>query len=935
MKILHKKIKVIVVCLFTCALFVVGLFSIPTPLIAYAAETIDFEFYSLSVASQLSFSVRVPSSALNLLKQGRTANGYSYTDYFLQIKYSETENGYATSVWYHIEQSPVLCETPNASPSKYGDNLETPYPYDYTFTSAFLSSGNGIISIEIPSELKTAYYFSAQVIKATYREVFDQSYGGSDELVDLREETINQSPVFHNSVWNIGMEKLQGDEPLTDSERGNIQEVLGIKPTTNEIAVTVKYKSVVDYADIREESYTFNAKSVYAQNKTLIVSALYDLAAFNNIADFNVVYTGDYWENGNRYIMQKRIILQASDFDYNYNSSTQKGTLTVVYNDFQYKDLSLRIENNDPLNPLVMDYYTADVVVSGNTVTLTYAFDTVQEHLYNSCFWLFALTSDNIDVSGTPANVIVNVTDTALTVTFPKSAENSLMNLSLKAIAEIVEDIEYTLTYEYVQLGYFDGEITETWITSAPIVKMYSEIVRYSYDSFMNDYGTIINAAVSPAFLGGAVFYIPASMRKDFSDYSAETHTCKIVVQYSYNTLFKITNNYDDTVTFKALNHNSLNYAGNYFVDFVPDGYRVENISTSVTDKLIITNMEKYADTKVEVRTDTNAKEILPILIHFTDSWYLKINYLENYADYRIRNGEKDAKPCFAEKKQFSGTIKFKDYADIYNLTSADIEKIIGHDLSILGLATVENVKVTFDGVATYIADLSYSYAALKQIDYDGNVIEIKIPLTSYADWCKQYGQDWSILFLNTTERHYFKYSNDVTRENLYGFFSVAVFREQVSDLNYWFKNNTGDGCMTIFEGKQVNGSGVYKFFDNLTDKGIITSIAGYVGMSFCEIINDDNAMYYSYFFYLDGTSDSAYMATNGADNADDTDSAIKNAWEDVKDWAKNLWDKIGDSPMIKAIKIIAAIVAGILVLSFFAWLIRKILRIFGKGKKE
>lgn len=89
MKILHKKIKVIVVCLFTCALFVVGLFSIPTPLIAYAAETIDFEFYSLSVASQLSFSVRVPSSALNLLKQGRTANGYSYTDYFLQIKYSK------------------------------------------------------------------------------------------------------------------------------------------------------------------------------------------------------------------------------------------------------------------------------------------------------------------------------------------------------------------------------------------------------------------------------------------------------------------------------------------------------------------------------------------------------------------------------------------------------------------------------------------------------------------------------------------------------------------------------------------------------------------------------------------------------------------------------------------------------------------------------
>ena len=193
-------------------------------------------------------------------------------------------------------------------------------------------------------------------------------------------------------------------------------------------------------------------------------------------------------------------------------------------------------------------------------------------------------------------------------------------------------------------------------------------------------------------------------------------------------------------------------------------------------------------------------------------------------------------------------------------------------------------------------------------------MLEIKIPLTSYAEWCKEYGQDWSILFLNTPERHYFKYSNDVTRENLYGFFSVAVFKEQVSDLNYWFKNNTGDGCMTIFEGKQVSGSGVYKFFNNLTTKGVITSVLGYVGMSFCEIVNDDNAMYYSYFFYLDGTSDNAYLATNGADDAGDTGSAIGNAWEDFTDWAKDLWDKFNSSDAWAVIKIVLGVVAVIFV---------------------
>ena len=134
--------------------------------------------------------------------------------------------------------------------------------------------------------------------------------------------------------------------------------------------------------------------------------------------------------------------------------------------------------------------------------------------------------------------------------------------------------------------------------------------------------------------------------------------------------------------------------------------------------------------------------------------------------------------------------------------------------------------------------------------------------------------------------------------------------------MNYWFKNNTGDGCMTIFEGKQVSGSGVYKFFDNLTTKGVITSVLGYVGMSFCEIVDDDNAMYYSYFFYLDGTSDNAYLATNGADDSDDTDSAIKNAFNDAKEWLKKTWDKLNGSNAMKWLKILGGAALGILALT-------------------
>ena len=165
----------------------------------------------------------------------------------------------------------------------------------------------------------------------------------------------------------------------------------------------------------------------------------------------------------------------------------------------------------------------------------------------------------------------------------------------------------------------------------------------------------------------------------------------------------------------------------------------------------------------------------------------------------------------------------------------------------------------------------------------------------------------------------------------------VAVFKEQVSDLNYWFKNNTGDGCMTIFEGKQVSGSGVYKFFDNLTTKGVITSVLGYVGMSFCEIVDDDNAMYYSYFFYLDGTSDNAYLATNGADDSDDTDSAIKNAFNDAKEWLKKTWDKLNGSNAMKWLKILGGVALGILALTALIAVVYKLLTGSGviKPKKK
>ena len=945
MKTLQRQRKLILTILTACTMFVIGLLCVYKPIKAKAAETIGFSFEKISPGASeyedptISFSVRVGSTALNNLKQGRTASSRSYTDYLLEITYSTSAAGSGEAVYYHIEQSDYLPDTPGASFPSSNDPLYSLYSYDYTFGNGFLSSGQGVLSIAIPSDLQTEYYYRAKVIKATYTVEFDRDYAGSSGFANEQSEVIAESSGYYkNSIWKIGMTQLEGNEPLTDAERSGIQTILGIKPSGAEISVTLKYKELTDYATLTEKSYTFQLKSAYAQNKTLAVTTLYSLTDFSNIADFNAVYTGDFWRDGYKYTTEQRIILQARDFEYSYNPTTEKGTLEVKYNDFQYKDLSLRVTNNDPANNLTIDYYTAEAVAGATSTTLTFRFADIEEQLHNSCNWLFDFGKENIRITGVPEGVSTQLTEEALIVTFPNAKESELVNLSLIGVAEIIEDVEYTLTYEYAELTLNGTELSETWKTSAPIVKMYSEIVTCNYTNFMTDYGEIVNEAINPDFLGGAEYYIPVSIRKEYSAYDSETHTCKITVEYTYNTLFGITNNYDNEIIFKALNHSSLNYTGGDFVGKIPSGYRVKGISTSKPDKLTVTNAEDYRNAKIEVRTSTTEKEVLPIVINYTDSWNLKINYLENYADQRIQSGEKDAKPCFAEKKVFSGTVKVKDYEDIYALTNEDIQSILGlKSLDILGLATVEKITVKFDGISTYTADLSYSHAALKQIDYDGNMLEIKIPLTSYADWCKQYGQDWSILFLNTPERHYFKYSNDVTRENLYGFFSVAVFKEQVSDLNYWFKNNTGDGCMTIFEGKQVSGSGVYKFFDNLTDKGILMSALGYRGMSFCEIVNDDNAMYYSYFFYLDGTSDNAYLATNGADDAGDTDSAIKNALNDAKEWIKKTWDKLNGSNAMKWLKILGGAALGILALTALAAGVYKILKLSGiiKPKKK
>ena len=836
----------------------------------------SFDLYGeawMSSNAGYSFLANVPQNYLDLIDE--TSGNV------LGKKVEERVDPYNSySTLYTFEKYSLFFLSSKEAPNlTLTNNLELKGADTYSWVNKYFATSTvGIISYPVSYDTSPNWYclgFMKQTI--SFSESFGSINGGTYNLSCEVIDFANQAICIDNEV--LATQILEAtDVELTEDERAWLQEVGGITPTTEQVEVTLQYKMLTDESNaqaITSVQETFLIKGVNAFSKTLATQAMYQLKGVNDISAFNVVRNGKYYQDGKVHFTGSRIVLQAKRLVYEYDANTQKGALTVVYEEFNYKDVSLKVRNNDPANPLEMDVYTSSVVVGADTTSLTFVYSTIEEGLYNSCLWLFDLTKDDIVVSGAPEGVSVSKNIDSMTVMFPNNAENDLMTLSLSAVAEIVEDVPYEVVYEYVRLGLDkNGDITEEWITSDPFTVFYSELVgAYNFENFMVEFGDVVRDGLALAVLEGD-YFIPTSLKKNERPGERE---CTLTVQYTYNTLFKIANNVNDEVRYKPLNHENLLYYGDTFVDEIPEGYRVKNITTTST-LAKITEKEDYTKTLVEINTGTKQKLVIPINVEYTDKWIFEIEYFETYKD-----------TCFAVKKKFVGDIRVSDYPDIHALTLEDVAEVLGkQDLEVCNLVVPKaDFEVDFDkATSTYRTTLIYGHASLRQIDYDANVKEIQIYLSSYADWCAEYGQDWSILFLNTEEEKYFTYSNEIPREDLYGFFSAAIFEEKISDLNYWFKNNSGDGCMTIYQTKEVTGSATYKWYEDFTDS--IFPWYGYTGMYFCEINNDENQLLYSYFFYLDGGTKAPYLSTGGAENAYDNDSALGN---EVKDWTETLRD--------------------------------------------
>lgn len=735
------------------------------------------------------------------------------------------------------------------------------------------------------TDFETEYTYTCQYV---YAKDVTGSYMYTKEYEAIVQATASSSVT--RSVGNVARAVLADEEDLsmmTDAQIAWMQHLAGVSVSTETYTVNVEYKSVVEYGRIETVTEQYQVNSLYAISEHMVYASIMDICGAEHVSDFNAVYKDPYNGDG-------QIILQAEGYTYTFDDSSDVGTLTITYRDYDYKNFAIRLQDNDWTNTsnLYVYLYTSDVSYDQDRVFLTFYYDSIVNACFEGLGWIFTLGKDNVTVINNTETVAVYVGENTLKVAFNPDDENDLQNLSILLLAEIIPDYECDVHLDYAALAYADGEIVES--TERESVRMmYSEYIKIcSWAQFTeSELYDVVENAVQVEELEGQEYFIPSNVIGALNDDGSFT----LQVQYDYNTLLKLTDQ-EGNVHFIACTKNSLTY-GMADLRIAPkSGWRIAGLTSERADVAIEFDEANTDALLVTLNVSAKQKLIIPIAIEYSDRWTLDIVYMETYKE-----------TPFALKKVYSTEILVSEY-NVKNMTIAQIKGLLGRqdDMQVCGLVVPDKkVKTEYTSTAKYTATVSYGLLSLKQIDYDGNSMEIRVPLTKYEDWCKTFGDDLSILYLNTGDKKYFEYSNEIPREDLYGFFSMAIFEEQVSDLNYYFKNNTGDGNMVVFETRTTTGSAAYQFFDNLRTKGPVTSALGHTAMAFCEIVNDENKVLHNVFFYLDGSD--SYISNGGATDRDDTDGAAKN-------WFQGVWEGFtnGLEKPMQTIRIVLAALTGL-----------------------
>lgn len=658
-------------------------------------------------------------------------------------------------------------------------------------------------------------------------------------------------------------------------------------------------------------------------------------------------------------LVEERVLREATGFIYEHG---KEATLTVEYTEFRPKDLYLRVLNNDPDLPnLKIDVYTADIVRKNGKCVIVFDCSRIVTQLMNRLNWITDISEGEIKITGKNENTVtakevVSTDDDGnrnikVQVEVDEANVNDLFGLGLTYVARIVPNYKMSLVYDYLQI---DEDLNESRKKTEPLLTDLITVIELGTlegtKSYEGIYAQLVEA-VSPSVLNGAEYCVlnKVSLFKTYPETEDGVGTAVITCFYRYNAMFRTVNSLTGYMHYeKIADSNKADFKGSD-LDFgeIPTGYRISKIEVDGTGATLEKeDKQNYRNTVVRILGNLNDKRIITVTATLTDEWAVTVEYLVKYKD-----------TPFAEKKTFEGKIKVLDFEDpelpgvLKKMTAEDLAKVLGIETMNVLKSTVDTIDQQFDeATETYSFVPKYTFSSLKQLDYNGTTSEVKVPLTSYKAWASDYGKDWSILFLNSSDKQWFTYSNEVAIENLYGYFAVAVFKEQVSDFNHWFKGSTGDGCMVLSEEMKVEGSKFYKISQKVQENSLFVAAAGAVVggciggvqgaviggaaglalpsvvMSACEIADDNNAMYYSYWFYLDGSSDLPFMAKNNAKTAEDTDGAAKNKFDaamaNAGEWVKEKWTEFKGSQTYEIVKWVLIVGACLVLVVLFIKLI-------------
>ena len=697
------------------------------------------------------------------------------------------------------------------------------------------------------------------------------------------------------------------------------QKELGIYNSAETMPVTVKYKYSAGYADIREKSdISFTMSPVYAQSKAWAVDFMRKTLGITDVSHFDIVLHDFKTVNSEKFNLGDKIILHASGYSYAYDKS-DSAVLMVEYEEFDYKDYSMRITNNlAGADNLTVDVYTADVDTSGGKYTLTYGYDYLKSVLLGKCKWIVNLNAATFNADGVitaPDGVNVTVGENAVTISVYQTDVDLLKNLRICAVAEITENVDVQYVIDYKAFEFEDnGTITVKDVTSEPYTVGLSTLNILSFTNFMSKHGDLINNAVK---IGDNTVkhYIPDSVSVNYGD-----DLNRVIVGYTYKTIICLRSDLVEPV-YLQIDHFGEEFNYSALGLSVPTGFRVKSMTADSSAVTVAFDENDVAATKITVNTvNINADNVVYVDVAFSDKYFVKVEYLENYM-FSGKNGISE-QSGFAVKKTMEKEVPVTDFADINNPTEEELQKFLNmKSLTVIGaFGQFTGAAVTFDS-PKYTMKLSYSTATANVINTDGTILPTcHIPLMSFSKVASDLGKDWSIMVLNTKEKIVFKSEADVKESDLYGYFFVAVFKEQVSNLDALFGGLQSNGCRSFFMAKKVKGGVLYNY---CVKSGIVGALFSGLGNQLIsatiESLFEENGTYYSYFTFIDGSSTLAYTSNSKADSFFNDKSAFENTLDSAGEDFSNFWNS--NSTGAVALKLVLGVL-GLLAIGYLITLV-------------